>query len=65
MPVYEYECTGCKKMFTHFEPFKNEEYTNIQCTACGGTIRKLISKCTFRLKGDSWARDGYSKKGGK
>jgi putative FmdB family regulatory protein len=58
MPVYEYECAGCDKIFELQQKIADEP---IQvCPQCGGEVRKLISMSSFQLKGSGWYTDGYS-----
>ena len=61
MPVYEFECSCGKvseelvKMGTH----------SITCPQCGKRANKILSACSFELKGGGWYADGYSSRGGK
>ena len=58
MPVYEYECGGCNKVFEVQQRIADKPLT--VCTECGGALRKLISMTSFQLKGGGWYTDGYS-----
>jgi len=58
MPVYEYECSGCKKIFEIQQ--RIAEAPLEVCPECGGSVRKLISRSSFQLKGGGWYSDGYS-----
>lgn len=58
MPVYEYECNGCDKVFEIQQRLADAPVTI--CPDCGGEVRKLISMSTFQLKGSGWYTDGYS-----
>ena len=58
MPVYEYECSGCDKVFEVQQRIADDPVT--VCPACGGEVRKLISMSSFQLKGGGWHTDGYS-----
>ena len=58
MPVYEYECGGCNKVFEVQQRIADRPLT--VCTECGGALRKLISMTSFQLKGGGWYTDGYS-----
>ena len=58
MPLYEFECpkgTITKKLV---KVGTNE----ITCPKCHMTAKKIISPCTFILKGGGWSADGYSSK---
>ena len=58
MPVYEFECEeghvteDLVKMDTH----------KITCPLCRKPAKKIISPCTFELKGGGWYTDGYASK---
>lgn len=58
MPVYEYECNGCQKIFEVQQRIADAPVS--VCPECGGNVRKLISMSSFRLKGGGWYTDGYS-----
>ena len=58
MPVYEYECNGCEKVFEVQQRLSEKPLST--CPKCGGQVRKLISMSSFQLKGGGWYSDGYS-----
>ena len=58
MPVYEYECNGCKKIFEVQQRLADAPL--VACPDCGAEVRKLISMSSFQLKGGGWYSDGYS-----
>lgn len=58
MPVYEYECSGCQKIFEVQQRIADAPVS--VCPECGGSVRKLISMSSFQLKGGGWYTDGYS-----
>ena len=56
MPVYEFECTNghiSEKLVA-----MGTKYA--QCTKCKRKARKILSTCSFELKGGGWYADGYS-----
>lgn len=60
MPIYAYKCKKCDEEFEEIQkisaaPLKKHEN-------CGGKVEKLLSLPSFRLKGEGWYRDGYSKR---
>ena len=58
MPIYEYECKKCniiKEILVL--PCDKEP----KCPKCKGIMDRLISRSTFKLKGDGWADDSYTK----
>ncbi|MDY0391532.1 MAG: zinc ribbon domain-containing protein [Desulfobulbus oligotrophicus] len=58
MPVYEYECSGCKKIFEIQQRIADAPVST--CPECGADVKKLISMSSFQLKGGGWYADGYS-----
>ena len=42
MPVYEYECLECGKVFEEFQSFSDKPVS--QCPFCKGKAKRLISK---------------------
>ncbi|BHH84131.1 FmdB family zinc ribbon protein [Desulforhopalus sp. 52FAK] len=58
MPVYEYECKACEKVFEIQQKMADNPLT--ECPECKGPIAKLMSMSSFQLKGGGWYADGYS-----
>ena len=56
MPVYEFECPNG----TITEKLVKMNIKEITCPKCHRKARKIISACTFELKGGGWYADGYS-----
>jgi putative FmdB family regulatory protein len=50
MPLYEYRCSVCEKVTEIFISMKDAE-EKIPCE-CGHTAYRIISGCTFLLKGN-------------
>jgi putative FmdB family regulatory protein len=63
MPVYEYECKECEKVFEVQQRIADEPLK--QCPDCDGVVKKLMSMSSFQLKGGGWYADGYSSTSGK
>ena len=63
MPVYEYECNDCQKVF-EIQQRMSDDPLSI-CPECEGSVRKLMSMSSFHLKGGGWYADGYASKSGK
>lgn len=61
MPIYEYECTKCGKVYEVMQKFSDEPLT--ECDSCHGSLKKLISMSTFHLKGTGWYVTDYARKG--
>jgi putative FmdB family regulatory protein len=58
MPLYQYRCEDCEKVFEEIQKFSDPPLTN--CPECNGKLVKLISKSSFELRGKGWSKDGYS-----
>ena len=56
MPVYEFECPEG----TITEKLVRMDTKHISCPSCGKKAKKIISPCSFELKGGGWYADGYS-----
>ena len=56
MPVYEFECA--KGHITEDIVPMGIKYT--KCAKCKKRAKKILSACTFELKGGGWYADGYS-----
>ena len=59
MPIYEYECADCGKHFEIFQKMSAKPLT--ECRLCKGALNKLISNCSFQLKGTGWYATDYKK----
>ena len=55
MPVYEFECPEGKVT----ERLVKMGTKTIKCPHCDQVAHKIISRCTFELKGGGWYADGY------
>lgn len=60
MPLYSLLCKNCDKVIERL--CKTDEV--VRCRRCGKDMERLPVQTTFVLKGDGWATDGYSGKGG-
>ena len=58
MPVYEFECPEG----TVTERLVKMDTQSIECPECGRKAKKIISSCSFELKGGGWYADGYASK---
>jgi putative FmdB family regulatory protein len=61
MPTYEYECKSCGRVFEAVQKITEEPLA--QCVSCEGPVKRLISQCSFQLKGSGWYVTDY-KRGG-
>ena len=53
MPVYEFVCEFCGNEDEKF--FKVKENT-IKCKICGKSMKKIISRSSFHLRGEGWTK---------
>ncbi len=60
MPIYEYQCTKCRKIEEAFQKISDAPLTT--CKHCSGKLQKLISQSTFHLKGSGWYATDYARK---
>lgn len=58
MPVYEYECPACEKVFEVQQRMVDAPLS--QCPECEGPVKKIMSMSSFQLKGGGWYADGYT-----
>lgn len=61
MPIYEYECSACGNLFEAFQKITEDPLET--CPTCNGRVNRLISQCSFQLKGSGWYVTDY-KRGG-
>jgi len=57
MPLYEYECTQCKRHTEKIQKFSDPEIT--ECPHCGGPLERVVSAPAISFKGGGWFADGY------
>ncbi len=57
MPIYEYQCAACGRITERWQKFSEDPLTT--CPHCGGDLNKLISCCTFHLRGSGWYVTDY------
>ena len=62
MPIYNYGCQTCEYQFK--VTAKMSDPVLVTCPQCGqDSLRKLVSKTGFRLKGGGWYDTGYASTG--
>jgi putative FmdB family regulatory protein len=62
MPLYEYKCNSCGKVFEVLQKFSDEPLS--VHAECGGPAERLISAPAFHLKGSGWYATDYAKSNG-
>ena len=61
MPIYEYDCPDCGHQFETIRKISDGPLTT--CPSCGeDSLKKLISKVAFRLKGTGWYETDFKDK---
>ncbi len=60
LPIYEYQCSQCGQIYEVFQSIKDEAMK--KCKLCSGDVTKLISNCSFQLKGTGWYVTDYARK---
>lgn len=63
MPLYEYQCTACRKLTEKRQKFSDPELT--ECPHCGGRLERTITAPAVQFKGGGWYADLYSSGGKK
>jgi putative FmdB family regulatory protein len=63
MPIYEYACEKCGNEFEAEQRITEDPLKTHD--GCGGTVKRLISRTAFTLKGGGWYSDHYGLKSGK
>ena len=58
MPIYEFKCPNGRIT----EGLVRMDTKEIECPKCHKKAKKIISLCSFELKGGGWFADGYSSK---
>ena len=58
VPIYEYECNKCGKIFEAFQKITDNPLT--KCKFCEGKAEKIISHSSFQLKGSGWYLTDYA-----
>ena len=58
MPIYEYQCVECNKVFEALQKISEDPLT--ECRFCKGKVEQLISQTSFQLKGGGWYVTDYA-----
>ncbi len=63
MPIYEYHCEKCDRILEVSQRISDAPLTT--CPSCEdpGSLRKLISRSSFHLKGGGWYTTDYARAG--
>tara|TARA_B100000427_G_C15114915_1_gene423223 strand:+ start:309 stop:497 length:189 start_codon:yes stop_codon:yes gene_type:complete len=61
MPIYEYKCEKCGIQKEVLQKMTDPPLEDCFDKECGKkTLKKLVSRTSFQLKGLGWSNDGYS-----
>jgi len=60
MPIYEFKCDNCEKIFEKFCYDYHKDSFN--CPYCKKEAYKIVSLPNFKLEGNHWAKDSYGLK---
>jgi putative FmdB family regulatory protein len=58
MPIYEYLCPKCRKIFEEWTTSANDD-TVEPCPRCSTPAPRVMSQTSFVLKGDGWYVSDY------
>jgi putative FmdB family regulatory protein len=64
MPIYEYGCEACGHTFERLQKVSDQPISDCPSCEAEGTVKKLVSRTSFVLKGGGWYKDHYGLKGG-
>src|SRR5262249_43955321 len=59
MPLYEYQCSKCGRVFEVIQKFSDAPLTVHE--ECGGTVERLLSAPAFQFKGSGWYITDYAR----
>lgn len=58
MPIYEYQCPSCRKVFEEWTTV-SEAHADRPCPECGAASSRVLSNTSFVLKGAGWYVSDY------
>ena len=61
MPLYEYQCTGCKHRFEKIEKVSGRPAR--KCPKCGAKVERLMTAPAIQFKGSGWYVTDYARAG--
>ena len=62
MPLYEYRCRQCERIFDRLE--RASEPTDGTCPDCGSAAARLLGAPALKFKGSGWYVNDYGKGNG-
>ena len=61
MPLYDLFCPACEDEVEDVFLNVSELENDYNCPSCGFPMKRKCGNAGFKLEGDGWAEDGYSK----
>ena len=61
MPIYEYRCADCDRVFEALQRVNDEPLD--RCRYCAGPARRIISSPAIHFVGSGWYVTDYARKG--
>jgi len=62
MPIYEYRCDDCERVFEALQRISDEPLD--ACRHCGGAARRIVSSPAIQFLGSGWYVTDYARKTG-
>ncbi|MBI3679460.1 MAG: zinc ribbon domain-containing protein [Acidobacteria bacterium] len=59
MPLYEYRCKQCERVFELIQKFSDAPLTVHE--ACGGEVERIVSAPALQFKGSGWYITDYAR----
>lgn len=59
MPIYEYRCPKCNKIFEEWSQHITEDHPQEPCPDCGTLSPRIMSETSFVLEGGGWYVTDY------
>jgi putative FmdB family regulatory protein len=63
MPLYEYRCESCDRIFEVMQKFSDAPLAS--CDICGAPVERLLSAPALQFKGSGWYITDYARAGQK
>ena len=61
MPIYEYRCEDCDKVFEVIQKISEKSLLNVSVVK-KGSVQRMVSSSGFRLKGSGWYETDFKTK---
>ena len=61
MPIYEYRCEDCDKVFEVIQKISEKKLTKCKCSK-KGSVQRMVSSSGFRRKGSGWYETDFKTK---